>query len=87
MESQQTTVGGLPCAGRRQARGSRSCIPRIPTAPALWRHVVPLVDRARCLAFEMIGYGQTTPAGRDRDISVVRQAAYPSWLARGVARA
>ncbi|WP_019812369.1 alpha/beta fold hydrolase [Saccharomonospora halophila] len=53
----------------------------IPTSPELWRHVLPRVTGARCLAWEMVGYGQSIPAGRDRDISVARQAAYlDSWL-------
>jgi len=52
----------------------------IPTTPALWRDVMPLVH-GRCLAFEMVGYGDSIPAGRDRDISVARQADYLlNWL-------
>ncbi len=53
----------------------------IPTSPVLWRRVVPLVRRARCLAFEMVGYGASIPAGRDRDLSVGHQADYLlAWL-------
>ncbi|WP_292446202.1 alpha/beta fold hydrolase [Methylibium sp.] len=48
----------------------------IPTSPALWRHVVPRIAGARCLAFEMVGYGASIPDGRGRDISVARQADY-----------
>ena len=60
----------------------------IPTSPGLWRHVLPRVD-ARCLAFEMVGYGASIPAGLGRDISVARQAGYlVDWLeAIGVERA
>lgn len=36
---------------------------RIPTSPALWRHVLPLLPGLRVLAFEMTGYGQSIPAG------------------------
>ncbi len=55
----------------------------IPTSPALWRHVVPLVAGARCLAFEMVGYGDSIPPGEGRDISVARQADYLlAWLDR-----
>jgi pimeloyl-ACP methyl ester carboxylesterase len=55
----------------------------IPTSPALWRHVVPRILDARCLAFEMVGYGASIPEGRGRDISVGRQADYvAAWLAR-----
>lgn len=53
----------------------------IPTSPALWRHVIPHVRGARCLALEMVGYGQSMPAGEGRDISVAKQADYLlSWL-------
>lgn len=48
----------------------------IPTSPALWRHVLPLISNARCLAFEMVGYGASIPQGRGRDLSVARQAEY-----------
>lgn len=42
---------------------------------------MPFVGDARCLAFEMVGYGESVPEGRDRDISVARQAAYRrGWL-------
>ncbi len=46
------------------------------TSPALWRHVVPEVKDARCLAWEMVGYGSSIPQGRDRDIAAARQAEY-----------
>lgn len=61
----------------------------IPTSPALFRHVVPLVAGARCLAFEMVGYGRSALEGRGRDISVGTQASYLiDWLdALGVERA
>jgi pimeloyl-ACP methyl ester carboxylesterase len=53
----------------------------IPTCPALWRHVMPHISHARCLAWEMVGYGASIPEGRNRDISVARQADYlASWL-------
>jgi len=60
----------------------------IPTSPALWRHVVPELE-ARCLAFEMVGYGGSIPEGRGRHISVSRQADHLlDWLeAVGVQRA
>lgn len=46
----------------------------IPTSPTLWRHVAPLLPDLRVLAFELTGYGESIPAGRDRDISVGAQA-------------
>lgn len=53
----------------------------IPTGPALWRGVMPRVNGARCLAFEMVGYADSIPAGEGRDISVARQADYLlAWL-------
>ncbi len=53
----------------------------IPTGPALWRHVVPLLPNARCLAFELVGYGESIPQGRGRDISIAAQADYlAAWL-------
>lgn len=53
----------------------------VPTSPALWRHVLPRLHGARALAFEMVGYGDSIPAGRTRDISLARQADYlVAWL-------
>lgn len=61
----------------------------IPTGPSLWRHVIPRLEGARALAWEMIGYGESIPEGEGRDISVGRQADYLlAWLDRlGVERA
>jgi pimeloyl-ACP methyl ester carboxylesterase len=53
----------------------------ISTGPALWCHVLPQVRGGRLLAFELVGYGESIPAGRDRDISVARQAdSLLAWL-------
>lgn len=53
----------------------------IPTSPRLWRRVIPMVNGARCLAWEMVGYGASIPEGEGRDISVARQAGYLSdWM-------
>lgn len=61
----------------------------IPTSPRLWRHVLPRVEGARCLAWEMVGYGGSIREGRGRDISVARQAEYlRAWLdAEGIEQA
>lgn len=61
----------------------------IPTSPALWRKVIPRLTRGRCLAFEMLGYGESIPGGRDRDIGIARQAdLLLAWLrALGIERA
>jgi pimeloyl-ACP methyl ester carboxylesterase len=53
----------------------------IPTSPRLWRRVMSRVGGARLLAWEMVGYGESIPEGRDRDISVRAQAGYLlEWL-------
>lgn len=53
----------------------------IPTSPRLWRRVMPRVAGARLLAWEMVGYGESIPEGRGRDISVRAQAGYLlDWL-------
>jgi pimeloyl-ACP methyl ester carboxylesterase len=61
----------------------------IPTSPALWRRVIPEIAGARLLAWEMVGYGLSFPAGAGRDISVKAQAGYlRHWLGEiGVGRA
>lgn len=90
MESQQTTVRGLPLRWEEAGNGFPVVfIHGIPTSPQMWRHVMPLVDDARCMAFEMVGYGHSIPHGRDRDISVAQQATYLlGWLdALGIERA
>lgn len=52
----------------------------LPTSPELWRRVLPRID-GRALAWEMVGYGESIPAGRDREIGVARQAGYlEAWL-------
>ena len=53
----------------------------IPTSPALWRHVVPRLDGVRTLALELVGFGDSAPAGEGRDISLSAQAGYlVDWL-------
>ncbi|WP_075791280.1 alpha/beta fold hydrolase [Massilia putida] len=61
----------------------------IPTSPALWRHVTPRLPGARCIAWEMVGYGSSRVQGRGRDISVARQADYLAAFvdALGISRA
>ena len=52
----------------------------IPTSAELWRAVLPRVA-GRALAWEMVGYGGSIPAGRGRDLSVARQAEHlTSWM-------
>lgn len=45
----------------------------IPTSPALWRHVMPQVG-GRCLAVEMLGYGDSIPDGAGHDLGLSAQA-------------
>ena len=53
----------------------------IPTSAELWRGVLPGITAGPAAAWELVGYGASIPAGRDRDISVARQADYlRSWL-------
>lgn len=61
----------------------------IPTCPALWRDVAPLIEGHRVLAWEMPGYGASIPEGEGRDISVSAQADYlVAWMrAIGIERA
>ena len=68
-------VDGTPVRWLEQGSGVAVVLVHgIPTSPALWRHVMPLLPGLRVLAFEMTGYGQSIPAGRTRDVSVGAQA-------------
>lgn len=58
-----------------RCRGSR-----LPS-PAAATHVTPLLDDVHVLAFELIGYGRSIPAGEGRDISIAAQARnLDAWL-------
>jgi pimeloyl-ACP methyl ester carboxylesterase len=61
----------------------------MPTSPLLWREVIPRIAGARCLAWEMVGYGASIVEGCERDISVSAQADYLAlWLKHlGISRA
>lgn len=81
MHDRERDVAGIPMRWVEHGHGFPVVLVHgIPTTPALWRSVMPRVD-GRCLAFEMVGYGDSIPAGRGRDISVARQADYLlDWL-------
>jgi pimeloyl-ACP methyl ester carboxylesterase len=83
MINQTATINGINMRWVEQGEGLPVIfIHGIPTSPALWRHVIPKVGDARCLAFEMVGYGESMEEGEGRDISVARQADYlVAWLA------
>lgn len=88
--SQTTSVEGVPIRWEEAGHGYPVVfVHGIPTSPALWRYVIPHVKDTRCLAFEMVGYGQSIPSGEGRDLSIAAQAGYlRSWLdAIGVDRA
>ncbi len=91
MVSEHTAdVAGTPVRWLEQGTGLPVVLVHgIPTSPALWRHVLPRLTGMRVLAFEMTGYGESIPAGRDRDISVGAQAdRLNAWLAQlGIERA
>ena len=75
MQSRTATIHGTPVRWEEQGTGAPVVLVHgIPTSPALWRHVVPQLSDLRVLAFEMTGYGESIPAGRDRDVSVSAQA-------------
>jgi pimeloyl-ACP methyl ester carboxylesterase len=82
MRSERATIDGIPMRWEESGSGTPVVlIHGIPTSPDLWRRVTPLLPDVRLLAFEMVGYGQSIPAGRGRDLSVAAQAGYlESWL-------
>lgn len=90
MTNQTATIGGITMRWIEQGEGFPVVfIHGIPTSPVLWRHVIPKVSGVRCLAFEMVGYGDSMKAGEGHDISVARQADYlVAWLKHlGIERA
>jgi pimeloyl-ACP methyl ester carboxylesterase len=56
MESRTVDVEGVRMRWEEEGEGSPVVfIHGIPTSPRLWRHVVPRVQGARSLAWEMVG--------------------------------
>ena len=82
MESSTVDVKGIRMRWEEEGEGPPVVfVHGIPTSPRLWRRVVPRVRGARSMAWEMVGYGASTEEGRDRDISVSRQADYlADWM-------
>ncbi len=77
MATRWTDVGGIRMAWVEEGEGFPVVLVHgIPTSPSLWRRVLPRLGGARCLAWEMVGYGGSHARGRDRDISVAKQADY-----------
>lgn len=81
MQDRQEIIEGTPVRWLEHGSGRPVVlIHGIPTSPALWRHVMPLVN-GRSLAWEMRGYGNSIPEGRDADIGLSAQADYLlAWL-------
>ncbi|HEX2028949.1 MAG TPA: alpha/beta hydrolase [Nitriliruptorales bacterium] len=82
MDGQHAVIDGVPIRWEAAGDGPPVVLLHgIPTGPDLWRHVTPRLQGVRVLAFEMVGYGQSIPAGEGRDISVAAQARYVgTWL-------
>ncbi len=82
MRSESTEVTGINMRWEEQGEGAPVVyVHGIPTSPRLWRHVIPQVENARSLAWEMVGYSGSIGEGRDRDISVGKQADYlADWM-------
>ena len=75
MESNFVEVGGVRMRWEERGEGQPVVfVHGIPTSPRLWRRVIPKVNGARCLAWEMVGYGASIPESEGRDISVGQQA-------------
>lgn len=90
MESRSAFIDGITMRWKEHGQGAPVVfVHGIPTSPDLWRHVIPKLNDVRSLAFEMVGYGSSMLEGKDRDISVGRQADYLlRWLeALGIERA
>jgi pimeloyl-ACP methyl ester carboxylesterase len=82
MESRTVDVEGIRMRWEEEGEGHPVVlIHGIPTSPRLWRHVIPSVQGARSMAWEMVGYGASIEEGRDRDISVSKQVDYlVAWM-------
>lgn len=82
MRSEFTEANGINMRWEEQGEGTPVVyVHGIPTSPRLWRHVIPQVENARSLAWEMVGYGGSIEEGRGRDISVGKQVDYlASWM-------
>lgn len=82
MEMNSRTIAGIPMRWHERGKGvPLVLIHGIPTGPSVWRHVLPKIEGARCLAWEMVGYAGSIAAGRDRDIAVSKQSEYlVAWM-------
>ena len=77
MESRHIDAGGIRMRWEEAGDGPPVVLVHgVPTSPRLWRLVMPLVPNARCIAWEMVGYGESIAEGRNRDLSLSAQAGY-----------
>jgi pimeloyl-ACP methyl ester carboxylesterase len=90
MRSETAKIDGINMSWLEQGEGTPVVLVHgIPTSPVLWRYVMPKLKNVRCLAFEMVGYGNSIEEADGRDISIAKQADYlVAWLAHlGIKRA
>jgi pimeloyl-ACP methyl ester carboxylesterase len=82
MQSKAAEVDGINMRWEEEREGPPVVyLHGIPATPRLWRYVIPEVNNARSLAWTMVGYGAAMDEGRDRDISVGKQADYlAAWM-------
>ena len=82
MQSKHTTTDGIKMRWEEQGDGPVVVLLHgLPTSPRLWRRVIPAIEGARTLAWEMVGYGGSIEDGRGRDLSVRQQADYLiAWM-------
>ncbi|MGI5865171.1 MAG: alpha/beta fold hydrolase, partial [Myxococcales bacterium] len=80
--SRTTVVDGILMRWEEQGEGAPVVLVHgIPTNPRLWRFVLPRLTGVKALAWEMVGYGWSIPAGFGRDISLRAQSVYLyRWL-------
>lgn len=76
LRTRRETIDGVPQRWRESGGGHPTLLLHgFPTSPALWRDVHPrLPDGVHAIAWEMTGYGESIPAGRDRDLGLEAQA-------------
>jgi pimeloyl-ACP methyl ester carboxylesterase len=90
MKTDQIQVGDITMRWEEGGEGPPIVLVHgIPTSPRLWRHVLPLVEGGRCLAWEMVGYGVSMAEGGGRPTGIRQQADYLlRWMrAIGIERA
>lgn len=82
MRTRVTTVGDIPMRWEEVGDGPAVVfLHGLPTSARLWRHVLEQLRGARGLAWELVGYGESIPAGEGRDLSLAAQAGHlVAWM-------